>query len=68
MTTFANWLAEMQDAKLLGVRKSEKPKRKAAEMLGVTVNTVTNLLNEKVPFDKRTRLACKALLHRLDEY
>ena len=68
MTTFANWLSDMQDAKLIGTRKADKPKRRAAELLGVTDDTVTNLLNERVPFDVRTRLACKALLHRLEGY
>ena len=68
MTTFTNWLSEMQDAKLIGTRKADKPKRSAAELLGVTDDTVTNLIQCKVPFDQRTRLACKALLHRLDGY
>lgn len=68
MTTFKQWLSDMQGAKLIGTRKADKPKRKAAELLGVTDDTITNLIHERVPFDIRTRLACKALLHRLEPY
>ena len=68
MTKFSDWLEEMQSAGLIGTAKSDKPKAKAAAMLGVTDDTITNLLNERVPFDERTRLACRALLHRLEPY
>lgn len=68
MTTFADWLAEMQSAGLIPTDKKSKPKAFAAGLLGVTDDTVTNLLSERVPFDVRTRLACRALLHRLEPY
>jgi len=66
--TFADWLAEMQSAGLIPTRRSEKPKAVVAGLLGVTDDTVTNLINGRVPFDARTRLACRALLHRLEPY
>lgn len=68
MTTFTNWLADMQSAGLIGTSKASKPKRTAAEMLGVTDDTITNWLNDRVPVDRRTLLACRALLHRLEPY
>ena len=68
MSTFADWLSDMQDAGLIGIEKSAKPKSTAAEMLGVTDDTITNWLNDRVPVDKRTLLACRALLHRLEPY
>ena len=68
MTTFAQWLAEMQSAGLIPTDKKSKPKAFAAGLLGVTDDTITNLINERVQFDARTRLACRALLHRLDPY
>lgn len=68
MTTFAAWLAEMQSAGLIPTSRSDKPKAVAAGLLGVTDDTVTNLLSERVPFDMRTRLACRALVHRLEPY
>lgn len=68
MTTFADWLAEMQSAGLIPTEKKSKPKAFAAGLLGVTDDTITNLINERVPFDTRTRLACRALLHRFDPY
>lgn len=68
MTTFSQWLADMQSAGLIGKGKADKPKRTAAEMLGVTDDTITNWLNDRVPVDKRTLLACRALLHRLEPY
>jgi len=68
MTTFAQWLADMQSAGLIPTSRSEKPKAVAAGLLGVTDDTITNLLTERVPFDLRTRLACRALLHRMPPY
>ena len=68
MTTFTDWLAEMQSAGLIPTGKLDKPKQTAAAMLGVSDDTITNLLSGKTPFDTRTRLACRALLHRMGAY
>lgn len=66
--TFPQWLADMQSAGLISTKKADKPKREAAAMLGVTDDTITNLLSGKTSFDLRYRLACRALLHRLEPY
>jgi len=57
---FINWLAEM---KTVGLAKSN---RKCAELLGVTPHGIMHM--EKNGTDRRTALACRALLHRLEPY
>ena len=58
--SFTNWLASMTAAGLIS------SKREAAELLGVTDDTITAYLRRGA--DLRTALACRALYHRLDAW
>lgn len=58
--SFNQWLAEMKAA---GLARSDA---KAAEALGISTDTMVRL--KRVGADKRTALACRALLHRLEPY
>lgn len=57
---FTAWLAEMKSA---GLARSDAA---AGRLLGVSANTVVALKREGA--DRRTALACRALLHRLEPY
>lgn len=57
---FANWLAEMKAA---GLARSDKA---CADLLGISANSV--LAMKERGTDRRTALACRALLHRLEPY
>lgn len=57
---FCNWLADMQSA---GLCTSDAH---AGRMLGVGPHTIVNL--KKRGADRRTALACRALLHRMTPY
>ena len=57
---FIAWLADMKSA---GLARSDA---KAAEALGISTDTMVRL--KRVGADKRTALACRALLHRLEPY
>lgn len=57
---FAEWLAEMKSA---GLARSDKA---CADLLGVSANSVVAMKSRGT--DRRTALACRALLHRLDPY
>lgn len=57
---FATWLAAMKAA---GLVSSD---RQAAELLGVTDDTITNY--KKRGADRKTALACRALFHRLSAW
>ena len=57
---FNAWLAEMKSA---GLARSDA---ECARLLGVSANTVVSLKREGA--DKRTALACRALLHRLEPF
>ena len=58
--SFTNWLAEMKSA---GLARSDAA---CAKLLGVSANGI--LLMKKNGTDRRTALACRALLHRLEPY
>jgi len=58
---FVRWLAEMK-ATFTYVRSDAK----CAELLGISANSVVTM--KKNGADRRTALACNALLHRLDPY
>lgn len=57
---FISWLSEMKAA---GLARSDK---KCAELLGITANGLIYM--KRNGCDKRTALACRALLHRFDPY
>jgi hypothetical protein len=57
---FAQWLADM---KVAGLARSDA---KCAELLGLSANSV--LAMKQRGTDRRTALACRALLHRLEPY
>lgn len=57
---FTRWLADMKSA---GLARSDA---KCAELLGLSANSVVDM--KKRGADKRTALACRALLHRLEPY
>lgn len=57
---FVRWLAEMKSA---GLARSDAA---ASRLLGVSANTVVEMKQRGA--DKRTALACRALLHRLEPY
>ena len=59
-STFISWLAEMKSA---GLARSDA---ECARLLGVSANSVVSL--KKNGADRRTALACRALLHRLEPY
>lgn len=58
--SFNAWLADMKSA---GLARSDAA---AARLLGVSANTVVTLKQSGA--DRRTALACRALLHRLEPY
>jgi len=57
---FIMWLAEMKSA---GLARSDA---KCAEALGLSANSI--LAMKKNGCDRRTALACRALLHRMAPY
>lgn len=57
---FVAWLAEMKSA---GLARSDA---ECARLLGISANSV--LAMKERGADKRTALACRALLHRLEPY
>lgn len=57
---FNAWLADMKSA---GLARSGAA---CARLLGVSANTIVAM--KKDGCDKRTALACRALLHRLEPY
>jgi DNA-binding CsgD family transcriptional regulator len=57
---FTRWLADMKSA---GLARSDA---ECARLLGVSANAVVNM--KKNGADRRTALACRALLHRLEAY
>ena len=58
--TFCKWLDEMKAAGLI------ENDREAAKIFDVRPNTITSMKENGI--DKRTALACRALLHRLEPY
>ena len=57
---FARWLAEM---KLSGLAKSDA---ECGRLLGMSANAIVEM--KKRGTDRRTDLACRALLHRMTPY
>ena len=57
---FTRWLADMKSA---GLGRSDAA---CARLLGISANSVVTM--KKNGADKRTALACRALLHRLEPY
>ena len=57
---FKQWLEEM---KYLGAARSDAD---CAKLLGVTANTLVSL--KRIGADRRTALACRAILHRMKPY
>lgn len=57
---FTEWLAAMKAA---GLARSDKA---CADLLGISANALVAM--KKRGCDRRTALACRALLHRLDPY
>ena len=57
---FTHWLAEMKSA---GLARSDKA---CADLLGISANSVVAMKARGT--DRRTALACRALLHRLEPY
>ena len=57
---FASWLAAMKEA---GLARSDAA---CARLLGVSANSV--LAMKERGADRRTALACRALLHRMEPY
>jgi hypothetical protein len=57
---FNSWLADMKSA---GLARSDAA---AARLLGISANAVVEM--KKRGADRRTALACRALLHRLEAY
>lgn len=57
---FSSWLAEMKAA---GLARSDA---ECARLLGVSANAV--VIMKRRGADRRTALACRALLHRLEPY
>lgn len=57
---FVIWLAEMKSA---GLARSDKA---CADLLGISANSVVAMKERGA--DRRTALACRALLHRLEPY
>lgn len=58
--TFTAWLAEMKSA---GLARSDA---ECARLLGISANGLLKM--KKQGTDRRTALACRALLHRLEPY
>lgn len=59
-TAFTNWLADMKSA---GLARSDA---ECARQLGLSANAIVTMKQRGC--DKRTALACRALLHRLEPY
>ncbi|HEX2753740.1 MAG TPA: hypothetical protein VHP34_11670 [Alphaproteobacteria bacterium] len=57
---FNHWLSEMKEA---GLARSDA---KCAELMGISANAVVEM--KKRGTDRRTDLACRALLHRMTPY
>lgn len=57
---FTKWLAEMKAA---GLAKSDA---ECGRLLGVSANAIVDM--KKKGTDRRTGLACRALLHRMEPY
>lgn len=57
---FTRWLADMKSA---GLARSDA---ECARLLGVSANAVVAM--KKNGADRRTALACRALLHRMEPY
>lgn len=57
---FVAWLAEMKSA---GLARSNA---ECARLLGISANSVVAM--KRSGCDRRTALACRALLHRLEPY
>lgn len=57
---FTAWLADMKSA---GLARSDA---ECARLLGVSANSVVTMKRKGA--DRRTALACRALLHRLEPY
>lgn len=58
--TFKRWIVEM---KMAGLAKSDAD---CARLLGVSPNAVVSMKHKGT--DRRTELACRALLHRMTPY
>lgn len=58
--TFKRWLLEMKNHKLA------TSDAQCAKLLGLSANSIVTI--KRVGTDRRTALACRALLHRLDPY
>lgn len=58
---FTRWLAEMKSA---GLARSDA---ECARLLGVSANAIV-AMKKNGTTDKRTDLACRALLHRMEPY
>lgn len=57
---FTNWLADMKSA---GLARSDA---ECARLLGLSANIIVKM--KRRGCDRRTALACRALLHRLEPY
>lgn len=57
---FTKWLAAMKEA---GLARSDKA---CADLLGISANSVVAMKERGA--DRRTALACRALLHRMEPY
>lgn len=57
---FIAWLADMKSA---GLARSDA---ECARLLGISANSVVAM--KKTGADRRTALACRALLHRMEPY
>lgn len=58
--SFISWLADMKSA---GLARSDA---ECARLLGISANSVVAM--KKTGADRRTALACRALLHRMEPY
>ncbi len=59
-TDFNRWLAEMKAAKLATTNTA------CAKLLGLSANTIVSMKERGA--DRRTALACRALLHHMEPY
>jgi DNA-binding CsgD family transcriptional regulator len=57
---FTRWLADMKSA---GLARSDA---ECARLLGISANSVVAM--KKTGADRRTALACRALIHRMEPY
>jgi len=57
---FTRWLAEMKSA---GLARSDA---QCAKLLGISANSIVAMKQRGC--DRRTALACRALLHRMEPY